>query len=36
MIFADQRELFPVVLAPGCLRHDIGQCLAPSRGRLFT
>jgi excinuclease ABC subunit C len=29
MIFADQRELFPVVLAPGCLRHDIGQCLAP-------
>jgi excinuclease ABC subunit C len=29
MVFADQRELFPVLRAPGCLRHEIGQCLAP-------
>jgi excinuclease ABC subunit C len=29
MVFADQRELFPVLRAPGCLRHDIGTCLAP-------
>ena len=29
MIFADQRELFPVVRAPGCIRHDIGNCVAP-------
>jgi excinuclease ABC subunit C len=29
MIFADQRELFPLPLAPGCLRHEIGNCLAP-------
>ncbi len=29
MAFADQGELFPVVRAPGCLRHDIGHCLAP-------
>ncbi len=29
MNFADQRELFPMTLVPGCLRHDIGQCLAP-------
>jgi excinuclease ABC subunit C len=29
MIFADQQELFPLPLAPGCLRHEIGHCLAP-------
>jgi excinuclease ABC subunit C len=29
MVFADQRELFPVLHTPGCLRHDIGNCLAP-------
>jgi excinuclease ABC subunit C len=29
MVFADQQEMFPVVRAPGCLRHEIGQCLAP-------
>lgn len=29
MIFADQAELFPMLLTPGCLRHDIGHCLAP-------
>jgi excinuclease ABC subunit C len=29
MVFADQRELFPVLRAPGCIRHDIGNCVAP-------
>lgn len=29
MTFADQRELFPLVLAAGCLRHEIGHCLGP-------
>jgi excinuclease ABC subunit C len=29
MIFADQRELFPVLHTPGCIRHDIGSCLGP-------
>jgi excinuclease ABC subunit C len=29
MIFADQRELFPLPRAPGCIRHEIGQCLGP-------
>jgi excinuclease ABC subunit C len=29
MVFADQQEIFPVLRAPGCLRHEIGQCLAP-------
>jgi excinuclease ABC subunit C len=29
MVFADQRELFPVLHTPGCIRHDIGSCLAP-------
>lgn len=29
MVFADQAELFPVALAPGCIRHDIGHCVAP-------
>lgn len=27
--FAEQGELFPVVQAPGCIRHEIGNCLAP-------
>jgi excinuclease ABC subunit C len=29
MVFADQRELFPLELTPGCIRHEIGQCLGP-------
>jgi excinuclease ABC subunit C len=29
MTFADQRELFPLALAPGCLRAEIESCLAP-------
>lgn len=29
MIFAEQAELFPVVRAAGCLRHEIGTCLGP-------
>jgi excinuclease ABC subunit C len=29
MIFADQAELFPVLRAAGCLRHEIGTCLGP-------
>lgn len=29
MRFVDQQELFPVVRAAGCLRHEIGTCLAP-------
>jgi excinuclease ABC subunit C len=29
MVFADQAELFPLERTPGCLRHDIGHCLAP-------
>jgi excinuclease ABC subunit C len=29
MVFADQRELFPVLLTPACIRHDIGTCLGP-------
>jgi excinuclease ABC subunit C len=29
MVFADQQELFPLPLVPGCLRHEIGNCLAP-------
>jgi excinuclease ABC subunit C len=29
MIFAGQAELFPLVRTPGCIRHDIGHCLAP-------
>jgi excinuclease ABC subunit C len=29
MVFADQRELFPLVRTPGCLRHAIGTCLGP-------
>jgi excinuclease ABC subunit C len=29
MVFADQNELFPMVRAPGCLRHEIASCVAP-------
>jgi excinuclease ABC subunit C len=29
MIFADQRELFPVTRSAGCIRHEIGTCLGP-------
>jgi len=29
MIFADQSELFPLELVPGCMRHELGHCLAP-------
>ena len=29
MVFADQRELFPLPRTPGCIRHDIGNCVAP-------
>ena len=32
MIFADQGELFPVVRAAACLRHEIGTCLGPCAG----
>jgi excinuclease ABC subunit C len=32
MIFADQGELFPVLRAAGCLRHEIGTCLGPCVG----
>ena len=27
MVFSDQQELFPVLRAAGCLRHEIGTCL---------
>jgi excinuclease ABC subunit C len=33
MVFADQGELFPVVRAAGCIRHEIGTCLGPCTGR---
>jgi excinuclease ABC subunit C len=29
MVFAGQGELFALVRTPGCIRHDIGHCLAP-------
>jgi excinuclease ABC subunit C len=29
MVFADQRELFPLDLVAGCLRHGINACLGP-------
>src|SRR5262249_32652426 len=29
MVFAEQKELFPVLRAAGCLRHEIGTCLGP-------
>lgn len=29
MIFAEQAELFPMVRAAGCIRHEIGTCLGP-------
>jgi excinuclease ABC subunit C len=32
MAFADQRELFPILRAAGCLRYEIGTCLGPCAG----
>ncbi len=32
MRFAEQRDLFALELAPGCLRYDIGTCLGPCAG----
>src|SRR5205085_11027789 len=32
MIFAEQQELFQVLRAAGCLRHEIGTCLGPCVG----
>jgi excinuclease ABC subunit C len=29
MTFADQQDLFPLALVPGCIRHELGSCLAP-------
>jgi excinuclease ABC subunit C len=29
MRFADQGELFPIMHAAGCIRHELGACLAP-------
>jgi excinuclease ABC subunit C len=29
MIFRDQQELFPILRAAGCIRHEIGNCLGP-------
>jgi excinuclease ABC subunit C len=29
MVFADEQGLFPLELTPGCIRHEIGQCLGP-------
>lgn len=29
MVFADQQELFPLLRAAGCIRHEIGTCLGP-------
>jgi excinuclease ABC subunit C len=29
MVFADQGELFPMVLAAGCIRHEIAACTGP-------
>jgi excinuclease ABC subunit C len=29
MTFADQPQLFPLPLTPGCIRHEIGTCLGP-------
>ncbi len=32
MRFSDQQELFPVLRAAGCIRHEIGTCLGPCAG----
>lgn len=29
MKFAEERELFPVIHTPGCVRHEIGYCVGP-------
>lgn len=33
MIFAEQLQLFAQEHVPGCLRHELGTCLAPCAGR---
>lgn len=33
VVFADESRLFPHDREPGCLRHDLGTCLAPCVGR---
>ncbi len=33
MRFADQPSLFDAVLAPACIRHDLGTCMAPCAAR---
>ncbi len=33
ILFAEQKDLFPVERSPGCLRFDIGTCLAPCAGQ---
>lgn len=33
MIFAEQGELFPMIRAAGCIRHEIGTCVGPCTGR---
>lgn len=32
MIFSEQNELFPMVRAAGCIRHEIGTCVGPCTG----
>jgi excinuclease ABC subunit C len=32
MAFADQTELFPILRAAGCIRHEIATCLGPCAG----
>jgi excinuclease ABC subunit C len=32
MVFAEQRELFPIARSAGCLRYEIGTCLGPCLG----
>jgi excinuclease ABC subunit C len=32
LVWADQKELFPVLRAAACLRHEIGHCLGPCAG----
>ncbi len=32
MIFAEEAELFPIVRAAGCIRHEIKTCLGPCAG----
>jgi len=32
MHFAEQRDLFPILRTPGCIRADLGTCLGPCAG----